>query len=64
MAFDDTEGEMTERERYEVLSRALDACATPEGHASGSYAKIFYVLAKMCPNVYSEEARKMQAGGY
>jgi hypothetical protein len=64
MAFDDCEGSMTERERYEVLSRALDSCATPDGHASGSYGKIFDALVKMCPNVYSEEARKMQAGGY
>jgi hypothetical protein len=64
MSFDDSEGEMTERERYEVLIRALDSCATPEGHKSGSYEKIFDALVKMCPNVYSEEARKMQAGGY
>jgi hypothetical protein len=64
MVFDDHEGWMNERERYEVLSRALDVCATPEGHASGSYGKIFDAIVKMCPNVYSEEARKMQAGGY
>jgi hypothetical protein len=64
IAIDDTVGGMTERERYEVMSRALDSCATPEGHASGSYAMIFEALVNMCPNVYSEEARKMQAGGY
>jgi hypothetical protein len=64
MGFDDHEGEMNERERYEVMSRALDVCATPEGHKSGSYGKIFDALVKMCPTVYAEEARKMQAGGY
>jgi hypothetical protein len=64
IAIDDAEGEMTERERYEVLSRALDVCATPDGHASGSYGKILDALVSMCPNVYIEEARKMQAGGY
>jgi hypothetical protein len=64
ISFDDTVGEMTERERYDVLSRALDSCATPEGHASGSYGKVFDALVNMCPNVYSEEARKMQAGWY
>jgi hypothetical protein len=64
IGFDDNEGEMNERERYEVLSRALDSCATPEGHASGSYGKLLDVLVRMCPNVYAEEARKMQSGGY